>query len=195
MNKFVPTLTAVSLVLGLSVPAQAAKIGSTTNGEGNIVLTLEGEIKEGDAKALQKLIDDAKWNNRTVVALRLNSPGGILMEGVHIADVVNDNNLATVVMHDTFCASACFLAFAAGHEKFASARSSLGVHGASEENGKESEGSRSVTIIMAKLLKMMHVPPSIIGKMVITAPNEMLWLKLEDLKEWDVKVTGLPKQR
>ena len=192
MNKFVSTL-AMALVLGLSVPAQAAKIGTTTNGEGNIVLTLEGEIKEGDAKALQKLIDDAKWNNQTVVALRLNSPGGVILEGVNIADVVNDNNLATVVMNHTYCASACFLAFAAGHEKFASATSGLGVHGASEENGKESEGSRAATIIMAKLLKMMHVPPAIIGKMVITEPSEMVWLKLEDLKEWNVKVTGLPK--
>ena len=195
MNTFKSTATTMALVLGLSFPAQAAKIGQTTNGEGNIVLTLEGEIKEGDADALQKLIDKAKWDNHNVVALRLNSPGGVIMEGVKIADVVADNNLATVVMNHTYCASACFLAFAASKEKIASATSGLGVHGAAEENGKESEGARAATVIMAKLLNMMHVPPIIIGKMVVTPPNEMVWLKLEDLRDWNVKVTGMPKNR
>ena len=191
---FRSTLTAMALVLGISGTAEAAKLGSFLNNEGKVVLTLEGEIKEGDSKGLQSMIDKAKSANREVIALRLNSPGGNMVEGIHIADVVNDNNLATVVVNNTWCASACFLAFAAGHGKYASARSSLGVHGAADQSGKETVDSRDATVVMAKILNMMHVPHRIIGEMVITPPDQMVWLKMEEMKEWDVVVTGLPKK-
>ena len=193
MNKM---LTTIALVLGLGYTgtAEAAKLGSYVNNEGNVILTLEGEINQGDAKGLQSIINKARWNNRSVIAIRLSSPGGNMMEGIHIADVVNDNKLATVVAKNAMCASACFLAFAAGHEKYASARSSIGVHGASESNGKESDNSRSATIIMAKILNMMHVPHRIIGEMVTTPPNQMIWLKMPDMREWDVVVTGLDQK-
>ncbi len=191
MNK---VLTALALVLGLSTSASAAKLDAYVNNEGKVVLTLEGEIKPGDSKSLQGMIDKAHWANREVIALRLNSPGGNMMEGIHIADVVNDNKLATVVVNNTMCASACFLAFAAGHEKYASAHSSLGVHGAAEANGKETAESQAATVIMAKILKMMHVPNRIIGEMVTTPPQDMVWLKMSDMQEWDVVVTGLPKK-
>jgi hypothetical protein len=97
-------------------------------------------------------------------------------------------------MNNTLCASACFIAFAAGKEKYASARSGLGVHGAANKDGKQDVESMGATIVMAKILNMMHVPPSVIGKMVITPPEEMVWLKMEDMKQWDVHVTGLPKK-
>lgn len=188
------TLTALALVLGISGSAQAANLDGYINDEGKVVITLEGEIKIGDSQRIQDMIDKAHWANRDVIAIRLNSPGGNMMEGIHIADVVNDNKLATVVVNKSMCASACFLAFAAGHEKYASAYSSLGVHGASESNGKESPDSRQATMVMAKVLNMMHVPARIIGQMVITPPEQMVWLKLVDMKEWDVVVTGLPKK-
>lgn len=191
MNKM---LTALALVLGLTTSASAATIDGYLNDEGKVVLTLEGEIKPGDSKKMQDLIDQVHWKNREVIALRLSSPGGNMMEGVHIADIVNDNKLATVVVNNTFCASACFIAFAAGHEKYASAHSSLGVHGAANKDGKQDVDSMSATVVMAKILNMMHVPVSVIGKMVITPPEEMVWLKMEDMQQWDVHVTGLPKK-
>ncbi len=190
MNKM---LTALALLIGLSTSASAATVDGFLNNEGKVVVTLEGEIKPGDAKKIQDIINMSRGKNRQVIAVRLNSPGGNLMEGVNIADIVNDNKLATVVMNNTMCASACFIAFAAGHEKWASARSSLGVHGAANKDGKQDADSMTATIVMAKILNMMHVPPSVIGKMVITPPEEMVWLKLPDMKEWDVHVTGMPK--
>ena len=188
------TLTALALVLGMGASAHAANLDGYINDEGKVVITLEGEIKPGDSKRTEAMIQKAHWANRDVIAIRLNSPGGNMMEGIHIADVVNDNNLATVVVNKSMCASACFLAFAAGHEKYASAHSSLGVHGASEANGKESNDSRQATMVMAKVLNMMHVPARIIGEMVITPPEQMVWLSMKDMQDWDVVVTGLPKK-
>lgn len=191
---FRSTLTAMALVLGISGSAHAANLNGFLNDEGKVVITLEGEIKPGDSKRIEDMINKAHWANREVIAIRLNSPGGNMMEGIHIADVVNDNKLSTVVVNKSMCASACFLAFAAGHGKYASAHSSIGVHGASEANGKESGDSRQATMIMAKVLNMMHVPARIIGEMVVTPPENMVWLKMEDMKDWDVVVTGLPKK-
>src|SRR5881628_107579 len=57
-----------------------------------------------------------------VSGIGLNSPGGALLEAVKIADVIRYCKIATVVPNGQTCASACFIIFAAGGEKYASYR-------------------------------------------------------------------------
>jgi hypothetical protein len=48
---------------------------------------------------------------------------------------------------------------------------------------------------MVRLLKMIGVPDSIIGRIVTTPPKEMSYLSVDDLWEMGVKVTGHPDTR
>ena len=66
--------------------------------------------------------------------------------------------------------TACFLLFAAGSEKYASYSANVGVHGASDQSGRE-EGD--ATVSMARMAKQLGVPESIIGKMVVTPPDQL----------------------
>jgi hypothetical protein len=54
-----------------------------------------------------------------VESVQLNSPGGRLAEGAKLAAVIKTAKLATYVSVGEVCASACFLAFAAGTSKVA----------------------------------------------------------------------------
>ncbi len=187
--------TVVGLVLAalFSGQAIAATVDHFTSKEGREVITLSGEIVAGDASQVTNVIKEANAAGRLVSGLRLNSPGGSIDEGAKLADVIRFAKIATVVMNGTSCASACFIAFAAGSEKYASYSAGVGVHGASV-NGQETEGSRAATIAMAKIVKELGVPPAIIGQMVVTPPNQIVWLQPTDLQSMGVTMTGKPGQ-
>lgn len=186
-------LITTATILSLSVSSHAATIGSYINNEGKGVITLNGSIEEGDAKKVGDEISKHNKSGRWVIAIRLNSLGGLMSEGIAIGEGIKESHIATVVPKGSFCASACFIIFAGGSEKYASVNSSIGVHGASDKNGGETIDTAAATVVMARVLKELGAPPSIIGKMVVTPPSEMMWLKLSDMKDMGVTVTGMDK--
>jgi hypothetical protein len=142
---------------------------------------------------LKSIIKSANDVGRFVSGLRLNSPGGLVSEGAKLADVVRYAKISTVVANGATCASACFIVFAAGPEKFASYGANVGVHGASD-NGEETVASGAVTVSMARIVKDLGVPSAIIGKMVVTPPDQMVWLTPDDLRSMSTTMTGKPSQ-
>jgi hypothetical protein len=182
---------AVALAAGMVSPAFAAKITSTTTKEGKVIIALNGEITEGDAESLKAQIKTANDANRLVSGIRFNSPGGILVEGVKLAEIVRYAKMATIVANGSQCASACFVAFAAGAEKFVSYTANVGVHGASDQSGRE---SGDATVSMARVVKELGVPAGIIGKMVVTRPEDIVWLTPDDLRSMGTTMTGKPAQ-
>jgi len=179
------------LVSSVATAANAAYIRSATSSEGKEVIFLDGEIEPGDAQSLRNVIKRANDANRLVSAIRLNSPGGNLGEGARLADMIRYGHIPTVVPAGAQCASACFLVFAAGPEKYASYSANVGVHGASDQSGRE-EGN--ATISMARAAKELGVPETIIGKMVITPPDQIVWLSPVDLRSMGTTLTGKPSQ-
>ena len=120
--------------------------------------------------------------------------GGNLLEGAKLADAIRYAKIASVVPNGATCASACFVAFAAGADKFASYSASIGVHGASDANGHESVASNAATVGMAKIVKELGVPADIIGRMVVTPPDQMVWLTPNNLRAMGTVLTGKPAQ-
>jgi hypothetical protein len=173
--------------------AFAANVSSFVSKEGKAVIILNGEIGAGDADQVRAAIKAANDAARSVSGIRLTSPGGNLYEGVKLADVIRFAKIATVVANGSTCASACFLAFAAGAEKYVSYSANVGVHGASE-NGRETARAGAATVTMAKIAKELGTPPAIIGKMVVTPPNQIVWLAPDDLRAMGATMTGKPSQ-
>jgi hypothetical protein len=186
-------LLATAAFIVLSVPSDAATVSSYINKEGKGVITLDGDLVEGDSKKVGDEIGKHNKAGRWVIAIRLNSLGGLMSEGIIIGEGVKEAHISTVVPNGSVCASACFIIFAGGTEKYASGKSSIGVHGAADKNGAETVDTAAATVVMARVLKELGAPPSIIGKMVVTPPSEMLWLKLEDMQSMGVNVTGMNK--
>lgn len=188
-------ISLIFLAICLTISAaSAAEVTAFNSKDGKTRIDLVGDIVPGDANKLRAEIQKANDANRLVATIRLNSKGGNLIEGVEIADIVRKGRIATSVLSNSVCASACFIIYAAGSEKFASYQAQIGVHGASDENGQETSQSNSATIGMARVVKELGVPSSIVGKMVVTPPNQMVWLSIDDLRSMETKMFGKPMQ-
>lgn len=174
--------------------ALAANITELKWKDGRTRITIEGEILPGDSDKFKALIKTINDSGRSVHGVRLNSPGGNLAEGVAIADTVRFAKVLTIVPPSAQCASACFIVFAAGNEKFASYSAFVGVHGASDSSGRETVQSGAATLSMARIVKDLGVPAAIIGKMVVTPPEKIIWLSPDDLRSMSVNMTGKPDQ-
>ena len=181
-------------ILGVASVASAATLTTTSSKDGKLTVTLSGEITEGDSDSLKTVIQTANNSGHIVAIIRLNSPGGSILESVKLADIIRFGKIATSVIGTSKCASACFIAFAAGSERYANYTASIGVHGASDESGQETIKSGAATVTMARIVKELGVPPSIIGKMVITPPEQMVWLTPDDLRSMGTTMTGKPAQ-
>jgi hypothetical protein len=184
----------VALAAWTGLPAAAAVLKSSTTKDGRIVISITGEIVDGDAESFRSAIKAANDAGKLVTSIRLNSSGGSLLEGAKLADAVRFAKMATNVGQNATCASACFLIFAAGETKFANYTALIGVHGASEENGSETVQSGAATISMARIAKELGVPPAIIGRMVVTPPSEIVWLSPSDLRSMGASMVGKPSQ-
>jgi hypothetical protein len=172
-------------------PASAATFTTTVSKENKTIVMLTGEIVEGDAEKLKAIIQSANEAGRLVSGIRFNSLGGNLLEGVKLASIIRYGKISTVVANGAKCASACFIVFAAGTQKFVSYTASVGVHGASDRGGRE---SGDATVSMARMVKELGVPEGIIGKMVVTRPDDIVWLDPDDLRSMGTSMTGKPAQ-
>lgn len=174
--------------------ALAAEVKSSTLKDGRVVISISGELAEGDTEALKLAVKTANGAGKFVSSVRLNSSGGSLLEGVQLAEIVKYGKMSTNVGQGAICASACFLVFAAGETKFANYTAQVGVHGASDRSGRETAGSGAATVSMARVAKELGVPAAIIGRMVVTPPDEMVWLSPADLRSMGTTMIGKPSQ-
>lgn len=78
-----------------------------------------GQIQEGDADRLTALVRRDQLNSEDNYVVRLNSTGGLLLEGLRLGTAIRDMALETLVARGDECASACALAFLGGTERHA----------------------------------------------------------------------------
>ena len=187
---------ASAIVISCAVPSagSAATFKSVATKDGKTIVLLSGEIIEGDSETLKAAIKASNDAGKLVSGVRLNSPGGNLLEALKLADAVRFAKVATNVGGNATCASACFLVYAAGATKFANYTAQVGVHGASDKQGEETTASSAATVSMARAAKDLGVPAAIIGRMVVTPPNEMVWLTPQDLQSMGTTMIGKPAQ-
>jgi ATP-dependent protease ClpP protease subunit len=190
--------TAILTLTALAMPAQTyAAIIEVVDDE----IRLRGPVVEGDARRFANAVIQfgdvpIHWNN----IISLNSPGGDVWETLQIAEMVRWIEVAiTYVTRDSKCLSACFGLFAAGYQKIVDPigdPTQIGVHSVSVVDAKTGEiigEGGNTTIRMARLLVMLGVPDTVISKIVLTPPENMSYLTVDELLAMHVLVTGRPQ--
>jgi len=185
-----PVLLGLVATMCSGASAVAATITGVSGKSGSIVIEIHGMIGPGDSDVFDRIVKRAIEAGKTIASVRLNSPGGKLDEGAKLAFAIRFGKLATAVASDAVCASACFLAFAAGDPKFAGPGALIGVHKASEKGGLETKASGAATAAMAGFARELGIPSHIISLMVKTPPTQIAWLEPRDLHSMAVKTTG-----
>jgi hypothetical protein len=175
-------------LLGLTRPAQALQFvfESVPAPAADVIVSGRGPIVKGDTVRLDRLLAEVPPGRR-VLALALDSPGGLVGEAEQLAALIRARRLVVVIPSDSQCISACFLLFAGSPRRIAASTALIGVHSASEA-GEETGNSLAVTTLMARAAAELGVPPAIIGKMVQTTPGRIEWLTHTDLLSMNVTV-------
>jgi hypothetical protein len=173
-------------IVAFTVPAQSATLEAYLTGTQQEVVVLAGEIVGGDAVRLMELVEASVQAQRPLPSLSLNSGGGLFLEGIRLAQIVKRFGLATYVEEGAYCASACFLVFAAGKEKFASYSGRIGVHAAKHATG-DAVSAAAGTQAMGLLLKRLGVSDAITQKMADTPHERVAWLSTPELQSIGVK--------
>jgi hypothetical protein len=176
-------LSTALLLAAFALPAATPAAAIDRIGWSNTRATMyiHGDIEVGDAAVIANSI---RSNRRTLRGVILNSGGGNVFEAVKLVDLIRDLAFDTGVTRGGTCASACFMLWAAGKNRYLYADSTIGIHSASGlgQNGQREESgpSMAVTLSMARIYLALNVPMHLIGAMVVTPPDAMYWLTPTD---------------
>jgi hypothetical protein len=124
--------------ISLAAEAGAAALIEETLRNGHVIQHLTGRIdSKEDAALFEAAVGKLTAAGKRIDVVSPNSTGGQLGEGALIAGAIKARGLATRVEDGAVCASACFLAFAAGDPRTAHPNSYIGVHKAADSDGRE----------------------------------------------------------
>jgi hypothetical protein len=132
------------------------------------VIFFIGEIEDNDERGFRRALRAHEVD--TVVLI---SDGGLIHDGLALANIIYDNNLATYVPAGKTCASACSFMFFAGNPKVSHGR--LGVHQFYVEDetkkaeiGKVQKGTQLLVADIIRNLTDFGAPPFVFSKMFST---------------------------
>ncbi len=104
--------------------------------------------------------------------LILDSPGGSVHSALTIASRVHGMKMATLILEEGECFSACSMIFLAGRERYAFG--ALGVHQISSSNGQANWTAGQIAIAdIIDVLTRFEVPPALLSIMLRTPPDDM----------------------
>ncbi|MEQ1956436.1 ATP-dependent Clp protease proteolytic subunit [Mesorhizobium yinganensis] len=112
----------------------------------------------------------------------LNSPGGNFDAGIELAEFIRRWGIHTVVGETDGCASICVAIFAAGSNKVAFPTSRIGVHSASFVDAYTGQSGEALetTVLIARYMKQLGTPDTVITKMILTPGDDITWLTAND---------------
>jgi membrane-bound ClpP family serine protease len=127
------------------------------------------EISGTFSWALPQQVGVALAEAPNVRLIYLDSPGGHIKAALEVADLIRAHNLDTYVHR--MCASACTIAFLAGHQRFISETARLGFHQA-HGPGLSSEQSN---LLLRMAYQNFSLPPAFVAHVLNTPPQD-LWI-------------------
>lgn len=180
--KLKAALALVGTLLAITPAAAIDRIGWSKTRQ---TMYVHGEIVQGDAALIEAAIAQ---NRRTLRGIILNSPGGSVVEAARFVDLVKSRDYDTGVVANGMCASACFIIWMSGRNRYVGENALVGIHSASSFDqasglSKETMMSFVATMITARAYNLLNVPAYLIGTMVITPPSQMYYLNAFDLQQ------------
>lgn len=186
MNKVVTTLLAAFFLFPAA--SAGAELAYQDFGNGRYLINLRGEITTGDAARLEALITSQPEKYLRTNSMRLESPGGSVLEAMLVADVVERAALGVSVERDAICASACFFIWAAADYRLSYQTSRIIIHrpyfpteSVSVENfSSASAATMRTTSIARNYLVDRGVSSAIVDKMMTLPSTEGYELTAKD---------------
>jgi hypothetical protein len=115
----------------------------------------------------------------------LDSPGGHVKAALQVADLISSHMLDTYVSR--MCASACTIAFLAGHQRFVSETARLGFH---QAHGPGLSIDQS-NLLLRLAYQNFSLPPAFIAHVLRTPPQDLWIPDLAELRHAGIVTTAV----
>jgi hypothetical protein len=176
-----------------------AKADLNGAGRGKTALAISGKIGVATASWLRERLDEAHLAPGDIVLL--SSPGGDLAQAIIMGEIIRSRGLATAVglvnasgrIEQSFCASACVLAYAGGQPRYGVEGSALGVHRfVTSTPGRDpvAETQRTAGMVLSYLTRM-GVSSSVVEAMSET--RNVRWLAPKEASAMNLVTDPLRK--
>ena len=163
----------VLLVACSATSVGAAEIELHRSEELNLI-SIEGEIKAGDAEKFKRLALQIKTG-----VVTLDSPGGALSPSLEIGRTIQIAGLSTYVSEKTVCTSSCALIWVAGANRLLSKSARVGFHASYRDNKGRLEEVGIANAMIGRYLTLLNLPERSVMFATAASPNEILWLKTD----------------
>jgi hypothetical protein len=153
------------------------------------VISIDGDIVDGDAKRFERVVKDSKAKEILVL---LNSPGGKLVDAMDIGISVHENGYVTAVADKDVCASACTTIWLAGKERLAAERSHIGFHAPYIERKGKKMASKEAAEFQRAYYRRLGLTEKAIRYLLAAKPDDITWLDGETAYDIGIIVTVVP---
>jgi hypothetical protein len=132
-------------------------------------IVLRGPMHFGSAEALQRAME----RHPQLTLVELDSPGGYVVEGLRMAQMLTRRGMDTVALGE--CASACTLLFAAGQARYLGQDAEMGFHRSGRRYGPVGEGWSATDHAMADYYTQRGVNRGFVEKALAPSSAD-LWV-------------------
>ncbi len=138
-------------------------------------LLVKGPVGIGSFKALQS----AMTRYSGIQEVELDSPGGLVLEGFAMTDLLAASGVRTIVL--ARCHSACSYMFLAGKERLVGPAAEVGFHRSSSILGETRDGLSAADLRLAEWMQEKGVRPEFIKQALATPGSDIFIESPEDL--------------
>jgi hypothetical protein len=181
-------LTAVAVLVTTISVANAAEITVSKVKNNQYAVLIEGDIEIGDDQKFDRLTRKILPGGAMV---GLISDGGSLPAGLNIGLTIRNKRFDTLVLEKTKCLSVCALAWLAGVERFVTAESYIGFHGAYRIENDQATVSGAGNAVVGAYLARLGFSYDAIYTLTKTKPDDMLWMTGELAQKLGIKAAVL----
>ena len=140
-------------------------------------LGLEGRITDASVlRLLHAYLADSRENE--VSFLLLNSPGGSVQAGLQLAEFIIDEQLIAIVGEEMVCVSICSFAFITASSRVMAESARLGIHSASDYQGRAAYGVNHTLASILTLVPGAHAE-AYLSLANGTPPDAVTWLSAD----------------
>jgi hypothetical protein len=154
-------------------------------------IVTRGAMQFGSADALQQALERSPH----YTLIQIESPGGFVIEGMRMAQIVAKHKLDTVSMER--CASACTFVLAAGVDRYLGPNVNVGFHRSGSKYGSVGDGWNDTDYKIAKYYRDRGVDEEFVEKALTPSIREIWFAPHEDMYaagyanlRWDERKSG-----
>jgi hypothetical protein len=171
------------LLLFNCLPTAAATIAKAPGRAGSVVISVSGGLVAGDQS---RFVQSAGTVADAIVVF--DSPGGNLLAGIEIGEVIHFKHFRTLVPNGNACASACALAWLGGANRLIGATGRVGFHKPYTRDSGVVLASPFGNALVRAYLNELGLSAAAIQYITETPPEKMKWLGFLEARNVGIEV-------